>query len=386
MQVKRLALFFNTQNLGGAERSMILQSKKLSRFSIDVFIPLIEKKSQTNPIEACFKKEGINANFIYYHYPKGLYQFSRTNRFIVYFSFLAVLFHLTYLIINFFRLGVKKYDCLWINGNKVGLPILLFSIFFKYKNTIVYHFRDYPSASGLFKVLWYFLDAITNKLILVANSYDVKKSVEGIMKNKCVIDVCYNPVECLNFRKENKELIISSASMLVPWKGVHQLVIMEKMYRNELLSLGVKAIHIYGENIYLTDAVKMNYAAQLKLITSEDSLIKYKGNCDPSEIFQSTKILIHPSCEPEPFGRIIAEAYESGVAVISSGLGGSGELIDDGKSGLLFIPNDYHDLFLKISKLCIEDNFKEIVKNGFLKSKEISAQQEQFWRKIDEVI
>jgi glycosyltransferase involved in cell wall biosynthesis len=47
-----------------------------------------------------------------------------------------------------------------------------------------------------------------------------------------------------------------------------------------------------------------------------------------------TDVAVHASTQPEPFGRVIAEAMISGVAVVATKGGGAGEIILDGETGL----------------------------------------------------
>ena len=53
---------------------------------------------------------------------------------------------------------------------------------------------------------------------------------------------------------------------------------------------------------------------------------------------------VFPSIHPEAFGIVAAEMMASGLAVVSSGVGGAGELIEDGRTGLLFKAGDSEHL------------------------------------------
>ena len=58
--------------------------------------------------------------------------------------------------------------------------------------------------------------------------------------------------------------------------------------------------------------------------------------------------VVFPSEWYEGFPRVIVEAFACGVPVIPSRLGGMAEIVDDGRSGLLFNPGDPRDLLAKI--------------------------------------
>lgn len=54
------------------------------------------------------------------------------------------------------------------------------------------------------------------------------------------------------------------------------------------------------------------------------------------EVFLSHQVLVAPSLVPETFGIIISEAYTYGMPVIASKLGAYTEILQDGKTGILF--------------------------------------------------
>jgi glycosyltransferase involved in cell wall biosynthesis len=67
--------------------------------------------------------------------------------------------------------------------------------------------------------------------------------------------------------------------------------------------------------------------------------IHFAGHLDPVP-YETFDILVHASRVPEPFGQVVAEGMAAGLAVIAAGAGGPAELIDDGRSGLLYPMGD----------------------------------------------
>lgn len=63
---------------------------------------------------------------------------------------------------------------------------------------------------------------------------------------------------------------------------------------------------------------------------------------------KKTLLLVFPSCWFEVLPMTIIEAFACGVPVIASRLGAMAELVDDGRTGLLFKPGDPEDLAAKI--------------------------------------
>jgi glycosyltransferase involved in cell wall biosynthesis len=60
---------------------------------------------------------------------------------------------------------------------------------------------------------------------------------------------------------------------------------------------------------------------------------------------------VFASTFPEAFGIVAAEVMASGVALVTSGVGGAAELIEPGVSGLRFAPGDAASLAAALQQL-----------------------------------
>lgn len=99
-----------------------------------------------------------------------------------------------------------------------------------------------------------------------------------------------------------------------------------------------------------------------------ESIIKQEGlesrvklipfSKDISSVYQQSHILIHASTDPEPFGRVIAEAMSAGLVVIASNKGGPLDIISDKEDGFLIPPNN-PDLLSETLSYVI-DNFESL--------------------------
>lgn len=83
--------------------------------------------------------------------------------------------------------------------------------------------------------------------------------------------------------------------------------------------------------------------------------LSWQSPSDVLELIGDARFVVVPSASFEPFGRIVAESFAKGTPVIGSRAGGLSELIDDGRTGLLFEPNNAEDLAAKI-QYAIEDD------------------------------
>ncbi len=71
----------------------------------------------------------------------------------------------------------------------------------------------------------------------------------------------------------------------------------------------------------------------------------------PSEIrtaMERAQVLVVPSIWHETFGMVVIEAFAAGLPVIATRQGALGELVDEGRTGLLLEPNSVVDLVAKI--------------------------------------
>jgi glycosyltransferase involved in cell wall biosynthesis len=95
-------------------------------------------------------------------------------------------------------------------------------------------------------------------------------------------------------------------------------------------------------------------ASRVQRAADSDSRIRWLGRVNATEvltILDQARCLIMPSVCYETFGLTIAEAFAKGTPVIVSNLGAMAELVDDGRTGLLFEPNDSADLARKVQQL-----------------------------------
>ncbi|MET0249066.1 MAG: glycosyltransferase family 4 protein [Sphingobium sp.] len=68
--------------------------------------------------------------------------------------------------------------------------------------------------------------------------------------------------------------------------------------------------------------------------------VRFAGPMDPLAFFESIDLLVVPSIWPEPFGRVVVEAYGAGVPVLAARIGGLPDLIAGDKEAWLVPPGD----------------------------------------------
>ncbi len=379
--VDSIALILNSAKLGGAERSGILQASKAqsmlnSSGNLTVYLPDYEiDKKMDDFLDA----NGVT-NIIRFGYPEKLYQVSRFN----FFASLSSLFKIPILLNELKKKGVFSHTLIWSNGNKVSYPLALYTKLFS-NSKMIWHWRDYPSNHLINQFILKILHH--SRLQHITNSESVLRVLTSMEQEGLVL---YNPAG--NVKKNehiNPISTLAVASMHAPWKGIHFVVEMGVKFKKELELLGIKSINIYGEQIYNTRGDHKSYSASLKETVDKSdakSFIVFKGNRPVSEIFSESDVLIHSSIKPEPFGRVIVEAYKARVLLISQFLGGARELMAD--EDHLLIDENPETLFEKIKFFCEnKDKLEKTLNKQLEKSLEIEQTQErQFLALFDKVI
>jgi glycosyltransferase involved in cell wall biosynthesis len=87
---------------------------------------------------------------------------------------------------------------------------------------------------------------------------------------------------------------------------------------------------------------------------SRDSRLEWLGNKPRDEVdalIGEALFLVMPSNWYETFGRVIIEAFAKGTPVLASRLGAMADLVDHGRTGLLFEPGDSAELAANVERL-----------------------------------
>lgn len=95
------------------------------------------------------------------------------------------------------------------------------------------------------------------------------------------------------------------------------------------------------------------YIAHLKTTYPMDE-VKFLGHTKPQDFYNQIDVLVVPSVWREPLGNVVMEAFSYGIPVIAAKRGGIPEMIDEGKTGLLFEPENQGELSAQIKQF-LED-------------------------------
>ena len=225
---------------------------------------------------------------------------------------------------------------------------------------------------------------------LIANSNYTAENINKIYKiDKDKIDIIPRGVNTENFKASNfsdeekinikkewkvfdqNKIILLLPARLTRWKG-HEVVIK---------AIGLLKKEEFFKNIICLFAGNQKgserYIQNLKEIIASLSLddkIKLIGQVENMPLaYQVSNIILSPSIQPEPFGRIPIEAQASGKIIISSNAGAVKETIRSGQdsTGFKVKPNNSEELAHQI-KLVIkmkDEDLQEIKKRAILNVK-----------------
>ena len=156
----------------------------------------------------------------------------------------------------------------------------------------------------------------------------------GLPRERCT--VMYEPVEPPSQVSAPARLgatpVVAMYSILQPWKGqdifLRAIAKVRTRYRDPF-----RVVVAGGAPEGFED-----YPERLKELSKElgiSDLVEFSGHVrDIFGLLTETDVAVHASVEPEPFGRVIAEAMISGVAVIATAGGGAAEIVQHERTGL----------------------------------------------------
>jgi glycosyltransferase involved in cell wall biosynthesis len=237
---------------------------------------------------------------------------------------------------------------------------------------VVWHIRDYISSRPAMKLLLRTHSRFCTAA--VANSESVVRDIRSVCGPGLETHCVYNAVDLTKYSPDGGKADLDGLAGLNPappgtvrigliatlarWKG-HE-VFLKALTK---LSSGLKyRAFVIGGPIYQTlnsqwtlEELK-GMAAQLGV----EAKVGFTGFVsNPASAIRALDVVVHASTEPEPFGRVIAEAMACGRAVISSATGGADELITEGHNALVHTPGDPASLALSMEKLVRESDLRQ---------------------------
>jgi glycosyltransferase involved in cell wall biosynthesis len=184
----------------------------------------------------------------------------------------------------------------------------------------------------------------------IANSAATRANLTALGIPFQKVSVIYPPLDLQTLRADRPSTVTRTAfglgpstrcfgilGMLLPWKG--QVVFLKAAARVFKKIPDARAFVIGA-----APPREKEFERELRTLAQElgiaDRVIFTGFRPDVPEMLQLLDVVAHASIDPEPFGRVIAEAMAMRRPVIATRAGGPTEIIDDGRTGFLVPPGD----------------------------------------------
>jgi glycosyltransferase involved in cell wall biosynthesis len=138
--------------------------------------------------------------------------------------------------------------------------------------------------------------------------------------------------------------LVGVFSRLAAWKGQH--VVLQALAKTPGVSCIIAGDALFGEQAY---AARLN---QMVIDLGLGDRVRFLGQRgDVSRLMRAVDAVIHPSIDPEPFGRTLVEAMLAGVPVIATDAGAASDILEAGRAGTLVPPGDADALAAAITTI-----------------------------------
>lgn len=122
-------------------------------------------------------------------------------------------------------------------------------------------------------------------------------------------------------------------SRLAPWKGQHVAI-------EALTRLPGAGCVIVGSALFNEGAYEARLRALVVELGVADRVHFLGQRSDVGRLMQAMDVVVHPSVDPEPFGRTLVEAMVLRVPVLATDAGAATEILEGGRAGTLVPPGD----------------------------------------------
>ncbi|MEI8191188.1 MAG: glycosyltransferase, partial [candidate division NC10 bacterium] len=221
------------------------------------------------------------------------------------------------------------------NGNKTHLLSAIAGI--AGGPRVVWHVRDFLPDKSLERLLVRLANHRVSAII--ANSKAVAEHLIRLGARPEIVHAIHNGIDCARFSPDGPRAelwrqfgwqegcrLVGIIGVLAPWKG--QSVFLQAA-REVLVERPDARFVVVGDEIYRTDG-HAGYREELVRIARElgvSHAVAFMGyREDIPEIMRSLDVVVHASIEPEPFGRVVAEALACARPVVATDGGGVPEI------------------------------------------------------------
>jgi len=280
-----------------------------------------------------------------------------------------------FLILGFLKKNSKRYDLIHVHSYIYFSTIqtFIYKLIFNRKIPLILHLHggiqteEYKASTIMEKILLsfkrYIFDILTGKFIIKKANALISVSKDDILAVNKVFKIIRkkhnyylpNVVDSNKFRKlKNVERkYIGFIGRLTKIKGIDLfLKIIEEINKEDKQ----QRFLIIGEGPHIKDVKEALKKYPIKFLEHVDhnEMVKYYNQC--SIFIQTSRAEGLPTC--------VLEALSCEIPVVASNVGGTNELIRDGKTGYLFENGNINQAIKKVNLIKEKKLFDELGKNG----------------------
>ncbi len=137
--------------------------------------------------------------------------------------------------------------------------------------------------------------------------------------------------------------LIGVFSRLAEWKGQH--IVLQALAKTPAVSCIIAGSALFGEEAY-----ERRLRQMVGDLGIADRVYFLGQRNDVPRLMRAVDAIIHPSIDPEPFGRTLVEAMLAEVPVIATDAGAASDILEGGMAGTLVPPGDSDALAQAIGK------------------------------------
>jgi L-malate glycosyltransferase len=169
------------------------------------------------------------------------------------------------------------------------------------------------------------------------------------------VEVVFNAVDFERFNPESVDpgsarrtlgvtaeaRVLAVIAQITPWKGqddaIRAFAGVRRSHPSAVLLIAGEAKFVHPSTRYDNRAYERSLHALVAQLDLEEAVMFLGEREDVPQLLAAVDLLLVPSWE-EPFGRTVIEAAAMGVPVVATSVGGTSEIIDEGRTGLLLAP------------------------------------------------
>ena len=340
MSADRVLFVDHTGQIGGAE--LILLDVVAGRHQSSVFL------FETGPLIRALAERG--PRLLISKWGKGLSQFRRDSSWR---SALPLLGRLAAVTVDIAR-AARSHDLVYANSQKAFVLSAIAATLAR--RPLVWHLHDIISGAhfGVMqrRVQVTLANLCAAKVIVPSQAAAAAFVAEGGRKD--LVDVVPNGLDVAPESRSPNEIrnelglplgpLIGVFSRLAPWKGQH--VVLQALAQLPDVSCIIAGDALFGEQAY------GDYLAKLVGELGLQGRVHFLGQrSDVPRLMRAVDAVIHPSIDPEPFGRTLVEAMLAGVPVIATDAGAASDILEAGRAGTLVPPGDAEALAAAVKRV-----------------------------------